>query len=252
MVEISSLLPAASPGLDDSAIADHYSAGVGSPWLRVNFVSSLDGAATVDGKSGGLGGDADHRVFDILRRLCDVVLVASGTVKSEGYGAMVLDEESVAARVAAGLQPQPVFAIVSGSLDLDPASDVFTKAPVRPLVFTVDSAPEHAALSKVADVIPCGTRALDPVQLVAELEERRLGRIHCEGGPSFFGTLLAADVVDELCLTVSPLLVAGASGRIAKGEVTEPRGMSLAGILRSGDTLLLRYLRHPRHPRHLS
>jgi riboflavin biosynthesis pyrimidine reductase len=243
MVDISSLLPAANGSLDDAAIADHYSAGIGSPWLRVNFVSSVDGAATVDGKSGGLGGEADRRVFDLLRRLCDVVLVASGTVKTEGYGAMVVDEASVQARIAAGLQPQPTFAIVSGSLDLDPASDVFRKAPVRPLVFTVDTAPDHAALSEVADVIPCGARSLDPVQLVAELAERRLTRIHCEGGPSLFGSLLAADVVDELCLTVSPLLAGGSSGRIVHGDLPSPRDMSLAGILHSGDTLLLRYLR---------
>jgi riboflavin biosynthesis pyrimidine reductase len=243
MTEINSLLPVTTGAMDDAAIAAHYSSGTGLPWLRVNFVSSVDGAVTVDGKSGGLGGEADHRVFDILRRLCDVVLVASGTVKKEGYGAMVVDQASVDARVAAGLQPQPTFAIVSGSLDLDPASDVFQKAPVRPLVFTVDSAPAHEALSEVADVIPCGARTLDPVQMVAELAERRLERIHCEGGPSLFGSLLAADVVDELCLTVSPLIVGGASGRIVHGDLPVPREMSLAGILRSESTLLLRYLR---------
>jgi riboflavin biosynthesis pyrimidine reductase len=243
MVDIDALFPARTGPLDDDALAAHYSTGIQSPWLRVNFVSSVDGAATIDGKSGGLGGDADHRVFDLLRRLCDVVLVASGTVKKEGYGAMVLDAESVAARIALGLQPQPVFAIVSGSLDLDPASDVFQKAPVRPIVFTVDSAPEHGALSEVADVLPCGATEVDPVAMVALLEERRLGRIHCEGGPSLFGALLAADVVDELCLTVSPLLVGGDSRGIVSGEVPEPRALSLVGILRSESTLLLRYVR---------
>jgi riboflavin biosynthesis pyrimidine reductase len=242
-VEISSLLPASSGPLDDAALAYHYSSGITSPWLRVNFVSSVDGAASVEGRSGGLGGAADRRVFDLLRRLCDVVLVASGTVKQEGYGAMVVDAESVADRVARGLAPQPVFAIVSGSLDLDPESDVFQKAPVRPLVFTVDSAPEHRALSEVADVVPCGATELDPVAMVAMLEERRLGRIHCEGGPTLFGALLAADVVDELCLTVSPLLVGGDASRIVSGEVPDPRAFVPAGILRSESTLLLRYLR---------
>jgi riboflavin biosynthesis pyrimidine reductase len=243
MVEITSLLPDLGGALDDIAIGDHYSANVGTPWLRVNFVSSIDGAATVDGKSGGLGGAADHRVFDILRTLCDVVVVASGTVKAEGYGAMILDEAAVEARVAFGLKPQPTFAIVSGSLDLDPKSDVFAKAPVRPIVFTGESAPTNDALAKVADVVVCGTTSVDPVAMTRALAERGLSRVHCEGGPSLFGSLLAADVVDELCLTVSPLLVGGDSGRIAKGAVPEPRGMSLAGILRSEDTLLLRYIR---------
>jgi riboflavin biosynthesis pyrimidine reductase len=244
MVEITSMLPGLAGALDDIAIGDHYSANTGSPWLRVNFVSSIDGAATVGGKSGGLGGDADHRVFDILRTLCDVVVVASGTVKAEGYGAMILDAASVEARVAAGLKPQPTFAVVSGSLSLDPTSDVFTKAPVRPLIFTSESAPPNEALAKVADIVACGSKSVDPALMVSALAERGLTRIHCEGGPSLFGSLLAADVVDELCLTVSPLLAGGDSGRIAKGAVFDPRTMSLAGILHSGDTLLLRYLRN--------
>jgi riboflavin biosynthesis pyrimidine reductase len=245
VVDITSLLPALAGSLDDTAIGDHYSAGVSSPWLRVNFISSVDGASTVNGKSGALGGGADHRVFDILRTLCDVVLVASRTVTAEGYGAMVLDAASVDTRIANGLKPQPTFAIVSGSLGLDPASDVFAKAPVRPLVFTVAAAPSEAraALGTVADVIVCGQTELDPTVMLTALVERRLTRIHCEGGPSLFGSLLAADVVDELCLTVSPLLVGGASGRIVHGDLPEPRGMSLAGILQSEDTLLLRYLR---------
>jgi riboflavin biosynthesis pyrimidine reductase len=242
-VEITSVLPDVAGPLDDTALADHYTAGAGETWLRANFVASIDGAATVEGKSGGLGGDADRRVFDLLRTLSDVVLVASGTVKTEGYGAMVLDAASVEARVAHGLQPQPVFAIVSGSLDLDPKSDVFAQAPVRPIVFTTESAPAHDALSEVADVIACGATSLDPAAMVAALVERGLGRIHCEGGPSLFGTLLAADVVDELCLTVSPLLAGGDAGRIVQGDLPSPRAMSLAGILRSDDTLLLRYLR---------
>jgi riboflavin biosynthesis pyrimidine reductase len=244
MVDITSVLPDLAGALDDTAIGDHYSAGAVTQWLRVNFVSSVDGAVTIEGKSGGLGGDADRRVFDLLRTLCDVVVVASGTVKTEGYGAMVLDEESVSVRVAAGLAPQPVFAIVSGSLDLDPASDIFTKAPVRPLVITHSSAPlaANAALAKVADILVCGEGSVDPVAMVAAFAERGLMRIHCEGGPSLFGSLLAANVVDELCLTVSPLMAGGDSGRIAKGELPEPRAMSLAGILRSEDTLMLRYL----------
>ncbi len=243
MVDITSVLPDLGGALDDVAIGDHYSAGVGSPWLRANFVSSIDGAATVENKSGGLGGEADRRVFDLLRTLCDVVLVAAGTVKAEGYGAMILDAASVEARVAAGLKPQPTFAIVSGSLSLDPKSRVFADAPVRPLIFTTESAPPNAALSRGADIVVCGATTVDPVAMVAELAKRQLTRIHCEGGPSLFGSLLAADVVDELCLTVSPLLVGGESSRIAKGVVPDTRTMSLAGILRSEDTLLLRYVR---------
>jgi riboflavin biosynthesis pyrimidine reductase len=236
-------LPDLGGALDDVAIGDHYSANVGSPWLRANFVSSIDGAVTIDGKSGALGGEADRRVFDILRTLCDVVVVASGTVKAEGYGAMVLDGAAVEARIASGLKPQPSFAIVSGSLDLDPKSDVFTRAPVRPIVVTSQSAPTNAELAKVADIVVCGVTSVDPAAMIQALVKRGLSRIHCEGGPVLFASLLAADVVDELCLTVSPLLVGDDSGLLGRDVMPEPRGMSLAGILRSGDTLLLRYLR---------
>jgi riboflavin biosynthesis pyrimidine reductase len=243
MVEIVSLLPDLGGALDDTAIADHYSAGVGSTWLRVNFVASVDGAATVDGRSGGLGDDADHRVFALLRTLCDVVIVAAGTLRTEGYGALVLDKASVAARIANGLKPQPTLAIVSAALDLDATSEMFAKAPVRPVVFTVASAPRKPALSKVADVVICGEELVDPKDMVRELVARGLGRMHCEGGPTLFASLLEADVVDELCLTVSPMLVGGDSTRISGNEEADIRRMRLAGILRSDDTLLLRYLR---------
>jgi riboflavin biosynthesis pyrimidine reductase len=243
MVDIDSLLPVAATSLDDDALAAHYAAR--PRWFRVNFVSSIDGAVTVDGKSGGLGGDADHRVFDILRRLCDVVLVAAGTVRTEGYGPMVVGDDAVDARVARGLKPQPTFAIVSRSLDLDPTSPIFTTAPVKPIVVTVGSSDSltRERLATVAEVIVCGEDELDLASMVDALVERGLTRIHCEGGPTLFGALLAADLVDELCLTVSPLIASGDSARIAHSALTTPRGMSLAGVLRSEDTLLLRYTR---------
>jgi riboflavin biosynthesis pyrimidine reductase len=245
MATIDALLPESLLALDDEAIAEHYNAGTARSWVRANFVSSADGAVTVDGKSGGLGGEADHRVFDILRRLSDVVLVGAGTVRAEGYGPLVLDAESVDARVALGLAPQPTFAIVTGSLDLDPGSEIFEHSTVKPILITTEAAPAKNVerFSSLAEVIVAGTKSLDVAGAVAALADRGLTRIHCEGGPSLFGSLLAEDVVDELCLTVSPLLAAGDSGRISAGEVPEPRGMSLAGVLHSGDTLMLRYAR---------
>jgi riboflavin biosynthesis pyrimidine reductase len=241
---IDRLRPAPAQDLDDEQLLAAYADGAGDAWLRVNFVSSIDGAVTREGVSGALGGEADLRVFDLLRRLADVVLVAAGTVRTEGYGPMVLGDEAAAARTAAGLPPHPVFAIVSGSLDLDPRSRIFTEAPVRPIVVTTGASPERrrAELAEVADVLVCGEDALDPGRMRAALVERGLGRIHCEGGPGLLGTLLAADAVDELCLTISPSLESGDAGRIARGAAT-PRDLRLAHVLAAGDTLLLRYLR---------
>jgi riboflavin biosynthesis pyrimidine reductase len=249
VTRIDSLFPRPASDLDDAAITALYTrADRTEPWLRVNFVSSIDGAATRDGLSGGLGGAADHRVFDLLRRLADVVLVAAGTVRAEGYGPMRVDDASVAARVAAGLTPHPVFAIVSGSLDLDPSSRIFVEAPIRPIVVTTGTSPSarRTALEDVADVLVCGEHELDARRMVAALAARGLPQVHCEGGPSLFGTLLDADSVDELCLTVSPELDAGPSGRIAHSAAASTRGMSLAHVLESDGTLLLRYERSAR------
>jgi riboflavin-specific deaminase-like protein len=243
--EIDGLVPVVANTLTDGQIADHYQDGSRANWLRANFVASIDGAATVEGKSAELGGDADRRVFDLLRTLCDVVLVGAGTVRIEGYGALRLDEASVAARVERGLEPQPRFAIVSSRLDLDPAAPVFTDAKIKPVLITSAAAPKKAldALSEVADVVVVGEASVDLTAAVSALEDRGLTRIHCEGGPTLFASLLAADLVDELCLTVSPLLVAGDARRITRGDIPQPRNMDLAGVLRSERMLLLRYLR---------
>ena len=239
-------LPAAE-GLGDEDIAALYSEGSDlTPWLRVNFVSSADGAATQQGLSGGLSGAADQRVFAILRRLCDVIVVGAGTVRAEGYGAMRVDEASVRWREAHGFSAHPVFAVVSASLDLDPASELFAEAPERPIILTTElSRPDaREALGEVADVIVCGRERVQPEVLVERLAERGLVRIHCEGGPRLFGDLVAAGVFDELCLTISPVLEAGPSFRIATGaSPILPVGLRLAHTLVSGDTLLLRYLR---------
>lgn len=225
---------------DDALVASLLDAG---EVLRVNFVSSVDGAATRDGLSGGLGDDADRRYFELLRRVADVVVVGAGTVRAEGYGPLRVSDASAAWRAARGLPPHPVFAIVSGTLDLDPRSRIFTEAPVRPTVITTPGR-DIAAFAELADVVECGAGSrIDADAAVAALRARGLTRILNEGGPSLFGALLAADLVDELCVTVSPTLEAGDARRIAHGQLPDPRGLELVHVLRSGSTLLLRYRR---------
>lgn len=245
------LLPPSIADLSDDDLLDLYTAGASAPWLRVNFVATLDGSASAAGVSGSLGGPDDLRVFDLLRRVADVVLVAAGTVRDEGYGPMVLHDADVTWRRAHGMPDHPVFAIVSRSLSLDPASRVFTEAPVRAVVLTSAAAAASetgVALSSVADVVPCSPGA-DPgsvdVSLVRDaLVARGFGTIHCEGGPSFLGSLIAADAVDELTLTIDPSLEGGAGPRIARGGSPELRRMRPAHVLRgAGDVLLTRYVR---------
>jgi riboflavin biosynthesis pyrimidine reductase len=225
--------------VDAAALAAHYDwpDATAAPSVRVNFVSSLDGAVTVDGRSGGLGTAADKAVFGLLRELADVVLVGAGTVRAENYGG--------ARRPTRGRATPPPIAVVTGSADLDPGSRLFTDTTVPPLVLTVESAPaaRREALAAAGGEVVVLPR-LTPDALLAELGGRGLRRVLCEGGPSLFGALQAADAVDELCLTVSPLLAGGDAGRIAHGPAGTPaRQMTLAGALLAEDALLLRYHR---------
>jgi riboflavin biosynthesis pyrimidine reductase len=215
------------------------------PTLRVNFIASLDGAVTVDGKSGKLGGPGDKLIFDTLRMVCDALLVGAGTVRTENYDGLRLDPRARAWRRAHGLPEFPLMVIVSAALDLDPAQLVFADAPVRPLVITHRgaSAARRAVLAPVADVVACGDSEIDLAAAVALLHGRGATQILCEGGPRLFGGLIAADLVDELCLTVSPLLTGGNAGRIAAGPGGPPREMSLRGVLTDRDMLFLRYAR---------
>jgi len=214
--------------------------------LRVNFVESIDGAATVDGRSGGMSGPADKRRFELLRRVADAVIVGAGTVRIEGYGPLRVSDASVAWRTAHGMSAHPVFVIVSRSLGLDPASRIFSEARVRPVIITTAApgfAAERARFDAVSDVIAVGDEQVDLPAAVEALRARGLARLLCEGGPSLFGSLLEADLVDELCLTVAPQLNSGDAMRIAHGAAATPRHMQLVEVLSSGSELLLRYRR---------
>lgn len=238
------LWPGPAGELDDAALADAYLPG---PGLRVNFVSSLDGAAEIDGVSAPLSSPADKRVFGVLRMQCDALLVGAGTMRQEGYRAVRLDERRRAWREERGWAPYPVLVVVSRGLKLDPAAMAFVDAPVRPIVLTCAAAPadRRAALAEVAEVLVCGDAEVDLTAGVAALHERGHQRLLSEGGPQLFGSLIAADLVDELCLTVSPLLAGGSSSRIAVGPPSATRSLSLRQVLAADSMLLLRYNRQP-------
>lgn len=232
--------PGRGENLTDEELIE--SLAVSKPTVRVNFVSSIDGSATHEGKSGGLSGAADKRHFELLRRVTDVVLVGAGTVRDEGYGPMRVSDASAGWRSRHGMPQHPVFAIVTGDLDLDPSSPIFTAAPVRPIVITTTRT-DTAAFAPVSDVIAVGDEHVDLPAALAAIRAAGHAQVLCEGGPSLFGSFLAADLVDELCLTVAPTLEAGDGPRIAHGSVPAARDMRLGHILRGGDALLLRYVR---------
>ncbi|MFD5213590.1 pyrimidine reductase family protein [Microbacterium sp. NPDC058345] len=248
---IDRLWPDPASDLDDEALLAVTRMPPGREWLRMNFISAIDGAATRDGLSGGLGDAADRRLFDLLRWPADAVLVGAGTARREEYAAMRLDDRAVAWRTARGLAPHPVLVLVSRTLDLDPSSAMFTDAPVRPIVCTVpagstedeDRAQRRERLAAVVEIIETGADDVDPLSVRTSLARRGLRHVHGEGGPHVFGSFLAAGAVDALHLTIAPSLEGGSAGRMANHPTATPTDMRLASVLRSGSELLLQYVR---------
>ncbi len=241
------LLPSAE-GTGDEGVSLHDFYG-DRLWLRrggvrLNFISSVDGSIAVGGASAPLQTPGDNRVFQVLRDLADVVLVGAGTARTEGYRALNQPPERQRLRVELGLPAQLRIAIVSNRLDLDPGSPLFTGSEVPPIVLTCTSADpaRRAALSAVADVLDCGGDRVRAELLPQRLRELQLVRILCEGGPQLFGSLAAAGVADELCLTLSPLITTSGTGRIIASAAGAPDvRLRLTGLLEEDGALFCRY-----------
>ncbi|MFD0412669.1 pyrimidine reductase family protein [Streptomyces sp. NPDC127108] len=233
--------------LDELADAYAYPAGTGA-WLRANMVSTLDGAAQHEGRSQPLSNATDMRIFGTLRGLADVVVVGAETVRQEGYRPARARDSFAARRAAAGQAPAPAIAVVSASLDLDFHLPLFTSPLTPTFVVTGAAAPADrvaAARKAGAEVVIAGEGAgADPARVVRELGERGLARLLTEGGPRLLGQFVAAGALDELCLTVSPLLTAGDAQRIAGGPgLAVPGKFVLASVLEESGFLFTRYRR---------
>ncbi|WP_367139141.1 pyrimidine reductase family protein [Saccharothrix sp. HUAS TT1] len=222
-----------------------YPDGLDRPWVQVNFVSSVDGAVSVAGRSAGLGNEADRKVFMLGRDLCDVVLVGAGTALVEGYHGVKAGEVRASRRARLGLAPVPPIAVVTGRCSIEPTSTLLTSTSVPPIVLTTAAAPRErrdALLAAGADVVVVGEESVSMDLALAALDERGLRRVDCEGGPRVLGALIDADLVDVLCVTFSPLLAGGDAGRIATGPLPPaPRSLELRSVLHHESALLLRY-----------
>jgi riboflavin biosynthesis pyrimidine reductase len=226
------------------------------PWLRANMVVSVDGAASLVGRSGGLSGPADRLLFSVLRSLADVVLVGAATVREERYRPAA--ERAIWSVLRVGRAPTPPIAVVTRELSLDPDSHLIARAPggSRTIVLTTAAAPDRrrAAVARHADVVVAGQDSLTPAAVIGALAERGYRRVLTEGGPNLLGQFSAAGLLDELCLTISPLLEGGWAGRIltvpdhagaaatASGPWAAAR-LRLAHVLEDQGALLCRYLR---------
>ncbi|MBS1265963.1 MAG: 2,5-diamino-6-ribosylamino-4(3H)-pyrimidinone 5'-phosphate reductase [Acidimicrobiaceae bacterium] len=220
------------------------------PWVLMNMIASADGATAVDGTSGGLGGDADRRLLGTLRGLADVILVGAGTARAENYRAPRTPDDRVGVlRATSGRPPRPRLALVSASLALDPTALMFRPvdpADPPPLIYTATGAPGSArdSLADVAEVVDAGSGdRVDVGMAMADLAARGVGVVLAEGGPSLNHQLVAAGLVDELNLTISPLLTGGTARRILSGPaLTAPAGLRLDRVLTADGFLFCRYL----------
>ncbi|ASR39180.1 hypothetical protein BAY61_11405 [Prauserella marina] len=229
-----------------------YPDQLSGPWVQANFVSSADGAVTVSDRSEGLSHPADKRIFALGRELADVVLVGAGTVKAENYRGVRSNAARAERRLARGLAEVPPIAVVTGRCTIRPDGPLFTDTLVPPIVITTENAPveRRAALTDAgAEVLVAGEHAVDLEAALALLDERGLRRINCEGGPHLFATLVAQDRVDQLCLTLAPLLAGAGADRIVAGlAAPEPRAMRLESLLHEDGFTMLRYRRAGHDP----
>lgn len=233
------LLPHPSDTVDVVAAYAPPLRGGTDPFVRCNMISSIDGAIAHKGRSGALGGPADRRVFQVLRSWADVIVVGAGTARAEGYGPARLDEGLRAARTARGQPPVPPIAAVTLSGRLDLASPFFCDAEVRPFVVTAGGPGEetlrrNGRLADLADVVVAGTGTVDLRSAFEQLARRQGGgaSVLVEGGPSLNADVVRAGLLDELCLTVSPRLVAGGGPRVVAGEELDPPvGVELVQLL---------------------
>ena len=238
------LLPGAGEELTAEALVARLGFGAGGrpglPRVAAIMIASVDGRATIDGSSTRLGHPEDRALLRGLRGAADCLLVGTGTIAAEGY-ARLLDPGQRAERVAAGRSPYPLFATVSRSGDVPWDAAVFADPGVEKQVYVGSSvaAPSWVAEAAV-DVLAGGPRAA-----LAHLHAARGVRsVACEGGPRLLRALLADDLVDDLLLTVAPLLVAGAGPMVVAGATLDPSSrMGLRGVARADDHLFLHYVR---------
>ncbi|MBV9382855.1 MAG: pyrimidine reductase family protein [Streptosporangiaceae bacterium] len=236
--------------LSDADLAALYAYPEGVRTVRANMVMSVDGAASLAGRSGGLSSPGDRRVFALLRGLADVVVAGAGTVRAEHYKpARPAGLEEAWPGLRAGRPATPPIAVVTRRLDLDPEDPLFTSAPphARTIVITSGLAPGErvASFDGRADVIVADTDRVDLETAVGALAARGYQRILCEGGPHLIGDLTAAGLLGELCVTVSPLLAGPGPGRISAAmgltEEETARPLRLAHVLHEDGFLFCRY-----------
>lgn len=237
--------------VDGGDVSAHYGypEGLTRCWVRGNMITSVDGAATSGGKSGALGGDADRAVFGALRALADVIVVGASTALVEDYSGVRLGAAERDARRRRGQSEVPPVAVLTRSGRLTRDASLFQRTEVPPLVLTCTDATDDTrshlgGLAEVVDASGSDPTSVDLHAALNALAQRGLVRVLTEGGPGVLGMFTDADLLDELCLTVAPVLVGGSSGRIVAGAGEVRATLRLDRVLTDSEGYLcLRYSR---------
>ncbi len=214
------------------------------PWVMLCMITAVDGAVSVQGRSGALGGPADWAVLSTLRGCADAIVVGAGTARNEDYGPPCLGAQVQERRRRRGQEALPLLAVVSASGDLDPTARLFG-GDRRPRLYlaTAAAAPRREALAEVADVRTAGAGMVEPAAVVADLAGEGRSLILLEGGPRLNAHFARADLIDELCVTRSPLLAGGGPGLLEGEPPAAPLGLHLDRLLVADGMVFARYLR---------
>jgi riboflavin-specific deaminase-like protein len=224
-------------GLDlvDLAYADR-------PYVVLNFATTLDGRAAIEGRSGAIGSEVDTEMLQMLRTCVDAVMIGAGTMRAERYGRMVSDPALRGRRERIGLSQDPLAVIVSGRLDLPWDAPLFTDGGGRVLVFTASEAEPPQTETPVRVVRH--EVGVDIIEALRHLrEERGVRALLCEGGPGLHNQLQATRTADELFLTIAPKLAGGEEPRVIEGELPQLVEWELAWLLEDHGELFGRYRR---------
>lgn len=238
------LIPDPGPTSLDSEIAAYApfeDPPADRPHVAVNMITTLDGRAAVHGDTKQLGSEADTEHLLGLRTRFDAVMIGGGTMRAERYGRIISRSSGRRRREDAGLKPDALAVIISGNLDLPFDAPLFTDGNGRVLIFTRKTAAPETA-TRVDLVTSDGV--IDPASVLAHLRrEEGIRALLCEGGPHLFGQMIAGDLVDDLFLTITPVVTGGDAPHILEANLPEQAGFSLAGLVEAEGDLFARYRR---------
>jgi riboflavin-specific deaminase-like protein len=210
------------------------------PFVYVNMITTLDGHSALDGRSAGLGDEADLENLLELRTIADAVLIGTGTVRAEGYARLVRSEERRARRRAAGLSEDPLAVLISRRFDIPWRAGLFA-APEQPVLIYTGADGEVPDVAAPVEVVKLADAT--PAAALADLRARGVRALLCEGGPTLHRSLQTAGLVDELFLTLWPVLTGDDAepAIVTGGRLPEVKGLRLLSVRQVGSELFLRY-----------